>query len=192
MPDATMHESPGTRRENLVIREGRVENDPWELLGVDPAQDLTSLPPGPIIVPFKLFKQRAEELLQRDHSFGIWLAPDDEPAELTPHLSLLASRVSLLAVHFPKWGDGRGYSTGTLLRTRVGWRGELRAFGDVGRDHLFHLARCGFDSFKLPPQRDPHDALAGFRDFSNAYQGAVDDPLPLFRKRRAAAAGGSA
>lgn len=190
MPDGSKYEANATRTD-LVIRNGHVERDPWETLGVVPAQDLAELPKGPIIVPFRLFMERAEALLQRDHPFGIWFGPDDEPAELTSWLPRLEGRAACIAVHFPKWGDGRGYSTGTLLRTRVGWKGELRAFGDIGRDHLFHLARCGFDAFKLAPQRDPHAALGGLKDFSLAYQGAVDDPIPLFRKRRLSTAGGS-
>jgi uncharacterized protein (DUF934 family) len=86
-------------------------------------------------------------------------------------------------VHFPKWGDGRGYSTATLLRRRYRYRGELRAFGDLGRDHVFMLARVGFDSMRLGDRHDPQAALAAFHDFSLRYQGAVDDPVPLFRKR---------
>jgi len=190
MPEGRIEEQ-GARQENLVIRGRRVENDVWETLGVDPAQDLTSLPPGPIIVPFKHAVDRVEELLQRADPLGLWFGPEDDPAELAPRASRLVPRLSLLAVHFPKWGDGRGYSTGALLRTRHGWKGELRAFGDIGRDHLFHLARCGFDAFKLPPQRDTRAALAGFDDFKLPYQGAVTDPLPLFRKRRTLAAGGT-
>ena len=189
MPDGTRHETRDARGENVVIRGRKVEDDPWQTLGVDPVEDLSILPPGPIIVPFKLFKEREADLLARGHPFGIWLAPADEPADLAPYFSRLASRVSLLAVHFPKFADGRGYSTGVLLRTRYGWRGELRAFGDIGRDHLFGLARCGFDAFRLPPQRDPHDAIAAFRDFSLRYQGSVDDPLPLFVKRAAPSGG---
>jgi len=190
MPDGTARqEARGTGHENLVIRGRRVENDTWLTLGVDPAEELSALPQGPIIVPIKLFKERTEEVLQRNHSFGIWLAPDDDPADLAPYLSRLAPRASCLAVFFPKFADGRGYSTGALLRTRYGWKGELRAFGDIGRDHLFNLARCGFDAFRLPPQRDPHDAIAAFADFSLRYQGSVDDPLPLFRKRSLAAGG---
>ena len=184
MPDGTAgREAGGTGHENLVIRGRHVENDVWQTLGADPAEDLATLPPGPIIVPFKLFKERADELIRRSHPFGTWFGADDEPAEITPYLPRLATRASCLAVHFAKFGDGRGYSTGVLLRTRYGWKGELRAFGDIGRDHLFHLARCGFDAFRLPPQRDPHDAIAAFRDFSLRYQGSVDDPVPLFRKR---------
>ena len=112
---------------------------------------------------------------------GVWLKPDDEPGHLAPDLRHLA----IVAVQFPKWGDGRGYSTATLLRRRHGWRGELRAFGDLGRDHLFMLARVGFDSIRLGERHDPHAALAAFNDFSLRYQGAVDDPVPLFRRRAA-------
>ena len=190
MTDGTARQEAGGRRqENLVIRGRRVESDVWKTLGVDPAEDLSTLPGGPIIISLKAALGRIDELAQRKDPLGIWLAPDDDPADLLPPASSLLPRVSLLAVHFPKWADGRGYSIGALLRTRHGWKGELRAFGDIGRDHLFNLARCGFDAFRLPPQRDPHDAIAAFADFSLRYQGSVDDPLPLFRKRSLAAGG---
>jgi uncharacterized protein (DUF934 family) len=86
-------------------------------------------------------------------------------------------------VNFPKFTDGRGYSTGRLLRERYGYRGELRAIGDIFRDQLLYLSRCGFDAFVLRPGEDPQAALAAFGDFSEAYQAAVDRPLPLFRRR---------
>jgi len=182
-----MPEARGARHEarevGRVIRGRRVENDAWQVVGVDPAEDLSMLPAGPVIVPLKLWKDRADELLARPAPIGVWLAADEDPAELAPDLPRLAPRASCLGVHFAKFSDGRGYSTGALLRTRHGWRGELRAFGDIGRDHLPALARCGFDAFRLPAQRDPGDALAAFGELSLAYQGAVDDPVPLFRKR---------
>jgi uncharacterized protein (DUF934 family) len=65
----------------------------------------------------------------------------------------------------------------------LGYRGELRAFGDVGRDQLFYLARVGFDSFRLADHRDAEGALASFNDFTVRYQGSVDNPVPLFRRR---------
>ena len=160
----------------------RVENDAWKTLGLQADEDLSRLPGGPILVPLAVWKERRGELLARDEPVGVWLNADDEPAELAPDLE----RLPQIAVHFPKFSDGRGFSAGTLLRTRYGFRGELRAFGDVGRDHLFYLARCGFDVFRLGGQRDPLDALAAFGDFSLRYQGSVDDPVPLFRKRAAA------
>jgi len=88
-----------------------------------------------------------------------------------------------VAVHFPQFADGRGYSLGRLLRERYGWRGELRAIGDVLRDQLFYLTRCGFDAFDLREDQDLQAALSAFDDFSESYQTAVDQRQPLFRRR---------
>ncbi|MEP7068087.1 MAG: DUF934 domain-containing protein [Usitatibacter sp.] len=168
-----------------VIRGRRVEDDVWVVLGFAPHEDLAAeLPAGAVIVPLSAWKARRDEIVARGGLLGVWLAPADDPAQIAADLD----RFSVVAVHFPKFTDGRGYSTAALLRTRYGYRGELRAFGDVGRDQLFNLARCGFDSFKLAAHRDPESAIAAFADFSVRYQGSVDDPAPLFRKR--AAAGG--
>jgi uncharacterized protein (DUF934 family) len=120
------------------------------------------------------FEQRAVQ-----GALGLWLASDDEPAAAVP----LLAHVALVAVDFPVFTDGRGYSTATLLRTRHGWRGELRAVGDVLHDQLLAMRRVGFDSFALRAGRDPYAALAAFDDFSEVYQGAVDQPLPLFRRK---------
>jgi uncharacterized protein (DUF934 family) len=168
-----------------VIRGGRVERDTWRFVGLEPAEGLDPLPAGDLVVPLAAWKARREELLARRSAVGVWLGPADEPAELEGDVQ----RLPLIAVHFPKFTDGRGYSTAVLLRTRFGFRGELRAFGDVGRDQLFNLRRSGFDAFSLAPHRDPEAALASFGDFSLRYQASVDDPVPLFRKRLAA--GGS-
>jgi uncharacterized protein (DUF934 family) len=165
-----------------IIRNRRVEDDRWQTVGVA-GEDLAQLPAGALIVPLALWKARRDELLARHQPIGVWLKPDDEPADIAADLAHL----SIVAVHFPKWGDGRGYSTATLLRRRHGWRGELRAFGDLGRDHVFMLARVGFDSFRLGERHDPEAALAAFNDFSLRYQAAVDEPEPLFRKRVAGA-----
>jgi uncharacterized protein (DUF934 family) len=168
-----------------VIRHGKVEPDLWTLLGVASPDELARpLPAGPIVVPLTFWNERRAQLLARREPVGVWLKPDDEPGELADDLSSLP----LVAVYFPKFTDGRGYSTAALLRTRYGYQGELRAFGDVGRDQLFLLKGCGFDSFSLPGHRDPEAALAGLEDFSLRYQGSVDDPVPLFRRRFATGA----
>ena len=162
-----------------IIRGRRVENDVWQTLGLEGSDVPSPLPGGPLLVPLAVWKAHREELAARRDPVGVWLKPEDDPGELAADIATLKS----IAVHFPKWGDGRGFSTGALLRGRYGYKGELRAFGDLGRDHLFHLARCGFDAFKLNPRHDPEKALAGLDDFSVRYQGAIDEPLPLFRRR---------
>jgi uncharacterized protein (DUF934 family) len=165
-----------------VIQGRKIENDLWQVIGVAPHEDVTQpLPQGPVVVPLAYWMKHREELGARRQPLGVWLAPEDDPVVIADDLE----HFSVVAVHFPKLADGRGYSTAVLLRTRYGYRGELRAFGDVGRDQLFFLARCGFDSFKLAPHHDLEAALAAFTEFTVRYQGAVDDPVPLFRKRAA-------
>jgi uncharacterized protein (DUF934 family) len=109
---------------------------------------------------------------------GIWLSPTDEPAQA---VSLFDS-IELIAVRFPVFGDGRGFSTAALLRNRHGWRGELRAIGDVLRDQLFFMKRVGFDSFALRADRNIEEAVASLSDFTDSYQGSVDPALPAFRR----------
>ena len=94
------------------------------------------------------------------------LEPSDDPAAVAERLAQ-AVRVE---VNFPKFADGRGYSIARLLRERHGYRGELRAVGQVARDHLYFMERCGFDAFLLRDGEDPHEALRGFEDFSHQYQ----------------------
>ena len=107
------------------------------------------------------------------------LEPKDHPAAIADRLGQ-AARVE---VNFPKFGDGRGYSTARLLRERYGYKGELRAVGAVTRDNLHFLEQCGFDTFLLREDQDPQEALAAFGDFSETYQGTVAQPRPLFRRR---------
>jgi uncharacterized protein (DUF934 family) len=94
------------------------------------------------------------------------LQATDDPAAFADRLAGIA----VLAVNFPKFSDGRGYSIGRLLRDRHGYKGELRAVGEVARDHLQLMAECGFDAFELREGEDVGEALAGFEDFSRFYQ----------------------
>ena len=109
----------------------------------------------------------------------IRLQPADDLAAIADRL---ASAVRI-EIHFPKFGDGRGYSMARLLRDRYGYKGELRATGQVARDLLLYMEACGFDSFELREGEDAEEALAGFRDFSEAYQASAIRPVPLFRRR---------
>lgn len=111
---------------------------------------------------------------------GVWLAPTDDPSQLLPWLD----RLSLIAIEFPKLVDGRGYSLAALLRTRHGYRGELRAVGEVAIDQLCFLHRVGFNSFALRADQDVATAAASLKTYSDAYQGAAIEPLPAYRRHR--------
>ena len=95
------------------------------------------------------------------------------------------SALPLIAVDFPVFSDGRGYSAARLLRERYGFQGELRAIGDVLRDQLYYLAHCGFNAFAVRADRDIEDAFRGLSDFSDNYQATWARPAPLFRRRTA-------
>ncbi len=174
-----------------MIKNRSVVNDDWVV--VPAAQDgelpaVDALPAGKVLVPLALWQLARDTLIatKRRDELGVWLAPDSEPADLVADFD----NISLIGVDFPVFRDGRGYSTARLLRERYGWRGELRAIGDVLRDQLHHLARCGFDAFAVRADKDIHDALRAFTEFSVLYQGAADNPNPLFRRRAATLAAG--
>ncbi len=142
------------------------------------------LPFGNVLVPLAVWQARKWDLVRRHweqgHLLGVWLGPKDDPAQLADDLG----HFSVIGVHFPLAGDGRGYSIATLLRVRYGYAGELRAIGAVGRDHLHFLRRVGFDAFEV---NDPESAIASLGDFSDAYQTAADGRLPWFRRAAAPA-----
>ena len=136
-----------------------------------------------VLVTLDVWRAQGALLKGRSGRLGLLLSPPDDVKSVACDLA----HFELMAVHFPKFTDGRGYSTARLLRDRLGWRGELRATGEVLRDQLFLMARCGFDSFSLRDDQDPQAALSAFRDFSVRYQAATDEPQPLFRRRQEAA-----
>ncbi|MCY1293412.1 hypothetical protein D9M68_374140 [compost metagenome] len=145
-----------------------VVDDPWTLVseGFEPCA-------GPLILPLPLWLER------RDTTFGVWLAPDDEPEALQPWFAELP----LIALDFPSFRDGRAYSLAYLLRTRLGWKGELRAVGDVLRDQLSHMRQCGFDAFAVRADKSAEDALKGLAGISVLYGRSALEPRPLFRRR---------
>ena len=113
---------------------------------------------------------------------GVLLEPADDPAVLEGDIA----SIPVIAVNFPKFTDGRGYSIAFLLRKRLGYRGELRAVGDVQRDQFFYMQRAGFNAFLLKDGKDPQGALASLRDFTTPYQACADGRSPVFRLRTGA------
>lgn len=161
-----------------VIKDRKIIDDGWTLL----APEAPIPPSGDVIVSVAQWAAYNATLgaaapAERSGKLGVVVHSDELPEQIE-HLD----RLPLIAIDFPKFGDGRGYTTARLLRQRLGYKGELRAVGDVLRDQLFYMARCGIDSFALKAGKDIEGALAAFDDFSVAYQAAADDPRPLFRR----------
>ncbi len=163
----------------LIIKNRAIVDDDWTV--VRPAEDGTlpgvdALPAGKVLVPLALW-QASRDALTASRSaaeVGVWLAPDNEPADLTGDFD----HIALIGIDFPVFRDGRGYSLARLLRERHGYTGEVRAIGDVLRDQLTFMFRCGFDAYAVREDKDIHDALKAFDEFTVQYQGAVDEPAP--------------
>lgn len=145
-----------------ILKPDRVELDTRPLIGRNEAADHRV----PAIVTLAQWLQWRTEGLQPHAEMGIWLDPDDLFEALTPDLQ----RIGLIAVNFPVFTDGRGYSVARLLRERLNYTAELRAIGDILRDQLYFLRRCGFDAFALRADQDIDDALRAFDDYSVQYQ----------------------
>jgi uncharacterized protein (DUF934 family) len=162
-----------------LIRRGETVDDAFVL--VREAAALADLPEAtPVIVPLALWVASRAVLVARGDA-GVWLSPADDPDALAPDVRLLP----VIAVDFPAFTDGRGYSTARLLRERYAYGGELRAIGDVQRDQLYYLAQVGFDAFVLRDERGLDDALVGLADFSDGYQ-ITNVRTPWFRRRPSA------
>ena len=158
-----------------LIKNRQIAPDSWQLLEPSPEGGVPGTPlTGDWIVPLAVWNEQREQLIghanERSGRNGVLLENTDDPRALGADFD----RLALIAVRFPKFTDGRGYSIARLLR-RLGWKGELRADGDVLRDQLFYMTRCGFDSFKLRADQDAQVALTAFNDFTAPYQPAIDD-----------------
>ena len=161
-----------------LIKGNAIVDDAYVL--VRAALSLADVPQGvPVIVPLALWLGNRETLRARA-AVGVWLAPSEDPFALAEDVASLP----IIAVDFPAFTDGRGYSSARLLRERLGYKGELRAVGDVQRDQLYYLSQVGFDAYAIAEGRDIDAALSGLRDFSDGYQ-ATNARTPWFRRRDA-------
>lgn len=143
----------------------------------------TEVPAGKVVLPLSVWLARKAEFAGRVAAgeVGVWLETHELVETLVadqPDLNVFP----IIAVFIERFADGRAYSTGALLRSRFGFKGELRALGDVLRDQLFFLKRCGFDAFDIRADRSAEDALASFKDFSEPYQGATVIDQPVWRR----------
>jgi len=161
----------------VVTRDGAVIPDGWTLL----ADDETTGADGPYILGFD---RALSELDGLNGHYGVRIKPGDDVRLLEPYLE----KLTLIEVSFPGFRDGRGYSTARILREDLKFTGVIRAVGDVLRDQLFYMLRCGFDEFAVK-DRDPSEAVqSAAKRFSTTYQGAADAARPTWALRHTEAA----
>ena len=156
-----------------LIKHRQVVVDTWQHVDDDapiPAD-------GGAIVSLKRWQAERETLIGRNTPLGVRLDSDQSPQDIAGDLD----RLDLVALDFPQYRDGRGYSSARLLRERHGYTGELRAVGNILRDQLAFMARCGFDAFEYEGRTPIEEALSAFDEVSVVYQPAAD-------RRRSAAA----
>jgi len=157
-----------------LIKNREIVEDQWHHVAA--ADD--PVPEGDVIVPLALWQARRDELQTRNSRLGLRLEPGEHPSEIAGDLD----RFAVIALNFPTFRDGRAYSYARVLRERYGYTGEIRAVGDVLRDQIFFMSRCGFDAFDVRADKNAAHAIAGLDDFSVTYQNAADTELPHFRR----------
>lgn len=152
----------------LIKRDGQVwafTDDPYTITAEGEV-----LPDGAIAIPLARYLAEREAILARNAPFAVILSSNEAPDALMPDLH----RINAVFLTFPKFRDGRGYSWSRMLRQRFGYRGEIRAIGDVLRDQWLFMHRCGVDAMSLRPQTKLDDFHAALAEQTVFYQPGVD------------------
>ncbi|KEQ15075.1 DUF934 domain-containing protein [Endozoicomonas numazuensis] len=158
-----------------LLKNNEVFQEEYQVLGSEDVESTS----GTVLVQAKHLDQHLQRLQQHDQPIGLFLDSDDELEAYEEQLS----NFELIAINFPKFMDGRGYSLSKLLRDRYQFKGDIRAVGDVLVDQIFMMKRCGFSSYYLRDDQKAEDAIKALDTFTLRYQGSSDDPEPLYRKR---------
>ena len=160
-----------------LIKDGVLIDNIWQQVSLDKEDPL---PSGNVLVSMEYWNAHQAEICQRLESVGLLIEPSETPDSI---VSEDLNTIAIIAVNFPAFADGRGFSIARLLRGRYSYRGEIRAVGAPIRDQLSYLMRVGFNAVELAEHYDAEQAIASLKDFSDNYQTSVEQPLPLFRRR---------
>jgi uncharacterized protein (DUF934 family) len=158
-----------------LIKDNRVVDDSWTIL----ADDTQLLPDGDLLLSYAQWQTFSNQIEAHKGNVGVVIEGNAEIEDIIEPLLNLP----LIAINFPKFADGRGFSVASLLRDRYNYCGEIRAVGCFIRDQLYLLNRCGFNAFKFAEDIDLSEAAKSLEDFSETYQVSADQENPLFRRR---------
>lgn len=163
---------------DVITSDGSIRQDNWTIVPRPAEGESLDVPQPYSLIPADLWLAGKEHFEDRD-DIGVWLDSHEEPEMLAG----VVNELPVIAVNFPKFSDGRGYSIARLLRERLNYRNELRAVGDVLLDQLQFMKRCGFDTYVLRADKDINKAARCLNFFTQGYQAATDTDVPLFRRR---------
>ena len=157
-----------------LVKGGKIAGDPFAHVA-----DGAELPQGCVLVSAARFLEDPEALLKRSGKVGVIWPNNRDLDDLVPYLDRLAA----VALVFPTFRDGRAYSQARLLRERYGYRGELRATGQVLRDQFVFMLRAGFDAFDVKKEADAEAFAQTVQRYSVFYQPTGDGKLTALHRR---------
>jgi uncharacterized protein (DUF934 family) len=160
----------------IRLQDGRfsLAEDPFTFVADD-----VPLAPGDVIISLSRFQTDGDRLLSEGREVGVRLESDEEVEALAYDLP----RIAVIALDFPKFRNGRAYTSARLLRERFGYKGEVRAVGDVLREQAGFMVRCGFDAFEPADGSTLEDWERATHRFRHVYQRSVDGRAPAFVER---------
>jgi len=151
----------------------------WTEDGFAHVADEDPIPEGDVILSLARFQAEGEILLSNSRRVGVRI----EPAEEVEALAYDLPRLAVVALAFPKYRDGRAYTSARLLRERLGFTGEIRAVGDVLQEQAGFMVRCGFDAFEPADGATPEVWSRAANRFRHVYQRAADARRVAFEER---------
>ena len=157
-----------------IIKNKTITDSPFELVDAESA-DIRA---NNVLLPLAVFLENSAAIKGRN-DIGVWI----DAGEDVEDIEAVANQLPIIALNFPAFGDGRAYSSANILRRKFGYKGEIRAVGDVRRDQLEQMLSCGINAFDMAEGQDLEQSLDGLKHFSHNYQGTIDRPEPLFRHR---------
>ncbi|MFG1496386.1 DUF934 domain-containing protein [Saccharospirillum sp. HFRX-1] len=160
--------------QNLIKNGALITDDAWVLVEDDSAKVSST---AATILPLQRY-QELSEAGNLPEQAAVWLNDEQMPEDVAD----LLDNVKLVALHFPKFADGRSFSKARLLRDRLGYQGEIRAIGDFLPDQVDYMTRCGVNAFACRTEREAETALSMLDTFSVHYQGAFNQTA-LFQQR---------
>jgi uncharacterized protein (DUF934 family) len=162
----------------IKLEDGRfsLADDPFTVVADD-----VPLPPGDVIISLTRFQTDGDRLLSEGRQVGVRLENDEAVEDLVYDLP----RIAVVALDFPKFRNGRAYTSATLLRQRYSYRGEVRAVGDVLREQAGFMVRCGFDAFEPADGSTLEQWERASHRFRHVYQRSLDGRIPAFVEREA-------